>query len=289
MTAAKTSRPATGKGRKADRRAEQAELGEVRFEDWFETPIFDTEPDERLEELTTTGARPMRLAARALVRLDASKGRKRSRGRAGGRKADPFADLAATASEEEFAPADLWDAPADLPEAAGPETGTGSNTAVESRPVTARRRRPLKAAAIPAEPAPGPTAAAAPARPAPAPTAAPAPAGPAPAPTVARPARPLRAERAPRPVTAAAPTPAPAPAPLPAGTLPAETLPVGTLPVGTLPVGTPSAADPASGPATAAGAGWRARAGRALDAWAARELEAQARLEQVIVPKRWRS
>lgn len=46
-------------------------LGDVRFDDWFETPVFESDPDERLEELATARRGPMRLAASTLLRLNA--------------------------------------------------------------------------------------------------------------------------------------------------------------------------------------------------------------------------
>ena len=219
MTAAKTSRRSPRKGRPA---AEAAELGEVRFEDWFETPIFETEPDERLEELTTARARPLRLAARALVRLDATKRRPAPRAPEQPEEGETFADLARLVGAEDRD---------DRPAAVGPPA-----------PVT-RRTRPLRAdrpAVVTAEATP---------------TAAPA-VVPAAAPESRRP-RPLRAARA---------------SEAPAATAPAQPA-------------APTAAEVADRPPS----GWRARAGRALDAWAERELSAQARLEQVIVPKRWRA
>lgn len=47
------------------------ELGEVRFDDWFSTPIFESEPDERLEELATSGRGPFRLGASAVLAVQA--------------------------------------------------------------------------------------------------------------------------------------------------------------------------------------------------------------------------
>ncbi len=46
-------------------------LGDVSFDDWFETPVFESDPDERLEELATSRRGPMRLAASTFLRLNA--------------------------------------------------------------------------------------------------------------------------------------------------------------------------------------------------------------------------
>lgn len=46
-------------------------LGEVRFEDWFETPMFESGPDERLEQLVTSRKGPLRAVAATVLRLAA--------------------------------------------------------------------------------------------------------------------------------------------------------------------------------------------------------------------------
>lgn len=46
-------------------------LGEVRFDEWFDTPVFESDADERLEELATSRRGPLRLAAGALLRVNA--------------------------------------------------------------------------------------------------------------------------------------------------------------------------------------------------------------------------
>ena len=38
---------------------------------WYETPVFEADPDERMEERATSGRGPMRIAASALLRVDA--------------------------------------------------------------------------------------------------------------------------------------------------------------------------------------------------------------------------
>jgi hypothetical protein len=37
------------------------QLGDTTFEEWYETPVFDTEPDERLEQLATSKRASLRL------------------------------------------------------------------------------------------------------------------------------------------------------------------------------------------------------------------------------------
>lgn len=54
-------------------------LGEVRFDEWFETPVFESGSDERLEELATSRRGPMRLAASTFLRLNARADRMRHR------------------------------------------------------------------------------------------------------------------------------------------------------------------------------------------------------------------
>jgi hypothetical protein len=49
--------------------ARPAELGEITFDDWYETPVFDIEPDERLEHLATSKRAPVRLLGAALLRV----------------------------------------------------------------------------------------------------------------------------------------------------------------------------------------------------------------------------
>lgn len=49
----------------------EVSLGEVSFDEWFETPVFESDADERLEELATSQRGPLRLAARTLLRLNA--------------------------------------------------------------------------------------------------------------------------------------------------------------------------------------------------------------------------
>lgn len=45
------------------------QLGELTFDDWYQTPVFDAEPDERIEQLATSRRAPMRLVGAAMLRL----------------------------------------------------------------------------------------------------------------------------------------------------------------------------------------------------------------------------
>lgn len=56
----------------------EVSLGEVSFDEWFETPVFESDPDERLEELATSRRGPLRLAARTFLRLNARTARART-------------------------------------------------------------------------------------------------------------------------------------------------------------------------------------------------------------------
>lgn len=53
-----------------------AELGDLSFDDWYETPVFEVEPDERLEQLATSRRAPLRLFAGAVLRVSPSRPRK---------------------------------------------------------------------------------------------------------------------------------------------------------------------------------------------------------------------
>jgi hypothetical protein len=55
--------------------AKAVELGEITFDDWYETPVFDTDRDERLEHLATAKQRPLRVVGAALLRLVPDRGR----------------------------------------------------------------------------------------------------------------------------------------------------------------------------------------------------------------------
>jgi hypothetical protein len=56
-----------------------ASLGQVEFADWYDNPLFESDPDERLEELATSSRGPIRLAASAILRVDARTARLRHR------------------------------------------------------------------------------------------------------------------------------------------------------------------------------------------------------------------
>ena len=66
-TSAAKTMPTGRRHTKADAAVEQA-----KFDHWFETPMFEPEPDEKWEELATSRRAPMRLAASALLRFDAA-------------------------------------------------------------------------------------------------------------------------------------------------------------------------------------------------------------------------
>lgn len=53
-------------------------LGRVEFADWFDSPEFEIDADERMEERATSAKGPIRLAASALLRLDARTARLRA-------------------------------------------------------------------------------------------------------------------------------------------------------------------------------------------------------------------
>jgi hypothetical protein len=47
------------------------QLGDTTFEDWYETPVFEAEPDERLEQLAMSKRAPVRLVGSTALRLGA--------------------------------------------------------------------------------------------------------------------------------------------------------------------------------------------------------------------------
>lgn len=51
------------------RQPARADLGDLSFDDWYDTPVFEAEPDERLEQLATSRRAPLRLVAGAMLRL----------------------------------------------------------------------------------------------------------------------------------------------------------------------------------------------------------------------------
>lgn len=50
---------------------EDPPLGELEFDEWFGTPLFEPDREERLEEMATSGRGPARLVAAAWVRISA--------------------------------------------------------------------------------------------------------------------------------------------------------------------------------------------------------------------------
>lgn len=87
-----------------------SDLGELSFDDWYETPVFEAEPDERLEQLATSRRAPARMVGSAMLRLSPDRPRRRRapavglppasgwRGRAG-RFLDRWADMEAASQE----------------------------------------------------------------------------------------------------------------------------------------------------------------------------------------------
>ena len=54
------------------------QLGDVTFEEWFETPVFDTDnEDERLEQLATSRRAPLRLVGSAAIGLKSRRDERR--------------------------------------------------------------------------------------------------------------------------------------------------------------------------------------------------------------------
>ena len=75
------------------------QLGDVTFEEWFESPVFDTDTeDERLEQLATSRRAPLRLVGSAAIGLKSRRDERRS-----------GSDLLSHEIEVESAPVDLRD------------------------------------------------------------------------------------------------------------------------------------------------------------------------------------
>ena len=233
-------RPATGGLLQITDGTEPA-LGEVRFDEWFSTPMFESDPDERLEEMATARRGPMRLAASTFLRLNARASQVR-------RRAEP----------------DLTPAPAlDTPGAAPPPSGRSRATARSAKAGPAKAKGSPRGATI------GKTAAAAAAK--------------SNGKTRTDPAGPARARS-----TAARPRAATVATPPTRGR--AKAAP----PVRRAPSPAPSPAPNRPKPARAPGAlvaqprePLRRRFNAALDRWAEREAATQARLERMILPRRW--
>ena len=56
------------------------QLGDISFDDWYETPVFEPEPEERLEHLATSRLAPLRLLGTALLRLVPTRSGRPARG-----------------------------------------------------------------------------------------------------------------------------------------------------------------------------------------------------------------
>lgn len=119
--------------------AEETEpsLGDVRFDDWFETPVFESDPDERLEELATARRGPMRLAASTILRFNARASQVRRR------PAPP--EPAGAGVPEETAPARAPD-PLEAPAARRPSAGAGTRSAATAKARPAGRAAPVATA-----------------------------------------------------------------------------------------------------------------------------------------------
>jgi hypothetical protein len=57
--------------RRSTRTGNETELGDLRFDQWFGTPMFEPDRLERMEERATTGRWPARVVAAAWLKLDA--------------------------------------------------------------------------------------------------------------------------------------------------------------------------------------------------------------------------
>ncbi len=262
-------------------------LGDVRFDEWFETPVFESDADERLEELVMSRRGPLRLAASALLRVNARSDRS---GRRSGRRPEPAAD---------FYDSELWADDGDGPwwPAEDPAVAEGTQTddfsdgeviraeddawdgdaAAQVAPAAPARAARRPAAGTKARPAGAATASSRARRSAPAAT---------------RPAGAKAAKKAPAtkkkpPVAKSAGSAAPTEtAPAADEAQLAPTPPADDTAFVELPAVTAGEA-----PAVAAGArrGLRGRVSSALDRWAEMEAQTQFRLERLMLPKRWQS
>ncbi|HVA75778.1 MAG TPA: hypothetical protein VNF71_14565 [Acidimicrobiales bacterium] len=53
------------------------QLGELQFSDWYDTPVFEPDDDELIEEMATAGHGPRRLMAKARLARDARRAKRR--------------------------------------------------------------------------------------------------------------------------------------------------------------------------------------------------------------------
>ncbi len=245
-------------------------LGDVSFDDWFETPVFESDPDERLEELATARRGPMRLAASALLRVNARASQVRRR--AG--EADPPAGTPSRAEPASTpAPANKTKTNGRAAASAnGKANGAKANGAKTNGAAAASANGKANGKANGAKTNGGAAAARG---------------GTARGRSAATDARSTGPDSASRPLRArpAAPSrsgPAGRPQPEP-GTRAGSVKP-GLTRKRDLDT-TAAMPDPAPG----ARPGLRERMNEALDRWAEREALAQTRLERAILPKRWQA
>lgn len=77
--------------RQGGTKAKSAQLGDISFDDWYETPVFEEEPDERLEQLATSRMAPVRLVGGVLLKLAPAPRPARGWRERGGRLLDAWA------------------------------------------------------------------------------------------------------------------------------------------------------------------------------------------------------
>lgn len=260
-------------------------LGDVRFDEWFETPVFESDADERLEELVMSRRGPLRLAASALLRVNARSDRS---GRRSGRRPEPTADFYDSALWADDSDEPWW--PAEDPAAAAAthtddDFSAGEEMRAEDDAWDGDDAAQVAPAAVPPRPA-----ASAKARPT----------GAATAPSRTRRSGPAATRPAAAKTTKKAPATKKKP---PAGKRARSAAPTETGPAveEAQPDPTPAADDAAfvelpavtatEAPAVAAGPrrGLRGRVSSALDRWAEMEAQTQYRLERLMLPKRWQS
>ena len=258
------------------------QLGELEFADWYETPVFEPDEDELMEEAATSGRGPRRLMARMVLARDARKALRR-----------PQWDEAPSPPAARKQPA-----PRPAPAPAAAKTPTEPVAKIPAKPTAATTPTKPAAEKAPTEPVPS------------------VPPAPAAATTTTIPAA---ATTATNPAAATTTTKPVAKIPPPAATAPAEpavaktpTEPVPTVPAApaaatTTPTKSPTATTTAKPPTPAmpqdrwsdwATSGpsmdeqtmqqdldrdsWRRRIDSFLDRWAAAEVAVAARLDQSI-------
>ena len=181
------------RARASSQRDSSDQLGELEFSDWYETPVFEPDEDELLEEAATSGHGPRRLMARMVLARDARKALRRPQWDEAPAPARPAAPPA-PALRKEPAPAPARPAAPPAPAARKEPTPAPAPARPTAPPAPAARKE-----ATP-PPAPAKPAAATPSKPAPATPARPAAATPA-RPAAASPARSAAATPATPPAT----------------------------------------------------------------------------------------